>query len=333
MRKTLNYMFSFEKKDIDNQHLPEEAGVYLFRDNSKILFVGRSVNLQISIQRLLEPRVDDKEVFQLASLTTEISYLATEDLFSALIEEKILLNENSPEFNNSFKLHEQYIYLAVDFYNVPFLHITENTLEEFHYIGPFQKRFFVYDFIDTMAEIFQYPACENDKYPCYCLKEKTCLGWCLKDKTEIGKILLKSYMKPDEEVTSKLMEGIENLKNELEFAKAEKQKEKLHIIQKYYDFVKFSHVTKRLNYELFQNERTINIENGVIAEIARNGKYHNFTVFNPEYRENELLAHDKSQLAERWIIYNYLKKNKLEQINAILIKTLQDFDKIFELKE
>ncbi len=330
MRKTLNYMFSFEKKDIDQQQLPEKTGVFLFRDNSKILYIGRSANLRRSIQRLLEPGEDDKEVFKLASLTTEISYLVTDDLFSALIEEKILMNEHSPDFNNTFKLHEQYVYLAIDFYKVPFLNITENTSEEFHYLGPFQKRFFVYDFIDTMAECFQYPSCENEKYPCYKLKDNSCLGWCLKDKTEIGKILLKSYMKPDEEITSKLMEEIENLENELEFAKAEKQKEKLQIIQKYNNYITFFHLTKNLNTELFQNERTIKIENGMIAEIARNGKYHNFSVFNPEYRDNELLAHDKSQLAERWIVYNYCKKNKPNIISTVQDNAVKEFNRIFD---
>jgi len=323
-------MFSFEKKNIDQQQLPKEAGVFLFRDNSKILYIGRSANLRGSIQRLLEPKEDDKEVFKLASLTTEISYLVTDDLFSALIEEKILLNEHLPDFNNIFKLHEQYIYLAIDFYKVPFLHITENTSEEFHYLGPFQKRFFVYDFIDTMAEIFQYPSCENDKYPCYKLKEKSCLGWCLKDKTEIGKILLKSYMKPDEEIASKLRGKIENLESELEFAKAEKQKEKLQTIQKFYGFITFFHLTKNLNVELFQNERTIKIENGMIAEIARNGKYHNFSVFNPEYRDNELLAHDKSQFSERWIVYNHIKKNEPNIISAIQDNAVKEFNRIFD---
>jgi len=71
----------------------------------------------------------------------------------------------------------------------------------------------------------------------------------------------------------------------------------------------------------------------MLAEISENGKYYNFTIFEPEYNENELLAHDKSQLAERWIIYNHLKKNKLEQIEIILKRSLQNFDKIFEIKD
>jgi len=108
-------MFSFRKKDIDQQQLPEEDGVYLFRDNTDILFVGRSANLKKSIKRLLVPGEDDKDVFRLASLTAKISYLPTADLFSALIEEKILLNKYSTEFNKTFKFHEQHVYLAVDF--------------------------------------------------------------------------------------------------------------------------------------------------------------------------------------------------------------------------
>lgn len=321
------------KKDIDFKKLPQQAGVYLFSDDSSVIFVGRSANLQQSIQRLLEPGEDDKDVFQLASLTTEISFQSTDDLFSALMQEKILLKKYSPEFNSSLKLHEKYAYLAVDFYKVPFLHITENTSEEFYYLGPFQNRFFVYDFIDIMADKFQFPACENEKYPCYKLKHKTCLGWCLKDKTEIGEILLNSFMKPDEIIMNNLQNEFEKLEIELEFLQAEQQKKKLQIVQKFYDFIKFFHVTKKLNFEFFMNEKSIKIENGMLAEIAENDKYQNFTVFNPEYRENEILAHDKTQMAERWIVYNFLKKNKLEQINIVQKKALHDFDKVFEVEE
>jgi len=106
-----------------------------------------------------------------------------------------------------------------------------------------------------MAEIFHYPSCENEKYPCYKLKDRTCFGWCLKDKKEIGDILLNSYMKPNEEIVSKLLVENEQLEAELEFTNADKQKQKLQIIQKYYDYITFFHVTKHLNSELIQNER------------------------------------------------------------------------------
>ena len=329
----MNYMISFEKKNIKQQNLPDETGIFLFSNKSKILYVGRSANLRISISRLLQPGEDDKDIFKLVSLTTEISYLSTADLFSALIEEKILLQKYSPEFNDFIKPFEHYVYLAVDFYNVPFLQIKENTSEEFHYLGPFQNRFFIYDLIDIMAATFQYPACENEKFPCYRLKEKSCYGWCLKDKGEIAEILLKSYLTPNNDLVLHLEKEIDKLLDELEFSKTEKQKQKLETLKKYNDMLTFFHITKKLNLEFSRSGGTIKIENGMLAEISENGKYHNFVVFDPEYRENEFLAHDKSQLAERWIIYHHLKKNKLEQINVILKKSFRDFDKIFEIKD
>ena len=329
----MNYMFSFKKKDIDNQHLPAETGIYLFKDMDSVLYVGRSANLQKAIVRLLHPSQDEKEVFQLTSLTTDISYQTTDNLFSALLEEKALLDKYSPKFNKSFKLHEHYVYLAVDFYHVPFLHLTDSTSENFYYLGPFQKRFFVYDFIDTMADIFQYPACENETYPCSRLKAKTCSGWCLKDKIEIGKILLDSYMKTNEDLPAKLKKEIESNEADLEFTKAEKLKQKLAIIRRYNNYITFFHVTKHINYELSEAGRTIKLENGMISEVMEKGKYQNYPVFNPEYRENELLAHDKTQFAERWIVYNHIKKINPGIIKDLYNKAQLEFNNIFSGKE
>jgi excinuclease UvrABC nuclease subunit len=313
-------MVELKKNEIAD--IPAKTGYYYLSDAEKILFSGKTSNLKNSIQKLISADKDDKNIFQLVSLTQKIAYQETDSLFLALLEEKKLQYQHNPEFNHTILFHDNYVYLAIDFYNVPFLKTVESTQEKFYYLGPFQNRFFVYDFIDAMATLFQFPACEDEKFPCEKLKEEKCSGWCIKDKPEIFEMLLESYLQSKRSLLKRAKSKLKKMMSNLEFLESEKLKEQIQQIEKYYDFLQFFHITKQLDTTLSYDNKTVSISNGLLSTIEENSKIWQFDNFQPEYRNNEFLAHDKSQFAERLIIYRHLKKNKLDLIEDLYKKSI-----------
>jgi len=321
-------MVELNKKRTDE--IPEKTGYYFLSDAEKIIFTGKTSNLHKSIQKLISADIDNKNIFQLVSLTQKISYQETDSLFDALLEEKKIQQQHNPEFNQNIRMYDDYVYLAVDFYKVPFLKVVESTQEDYYYLGPFQNRFFIYDFIDTMANLFQFPSCENEKYPCEKMKNEICLGWCLKDKPDIAEMLIGSYFQIKHGLTDKVKEQQGKLLKNLEFEASENLKEQIQLIEKYHDFLRFFHITKKLETIFSNKNKTISIANGLISRIEENGKIWKFDNFQPEYRNSEFLAHDKSQFAERLIIYRHLKKIKLDVIDDVYKKSILELKRNLE---
>lgn len=321
-------MIEINKKNLDFRKIPAETGFYILKGEKEILHCGKTSNLNKSLKTLFTAGKEDKNIFQLISLCDKIAFQTTDSIFAALLEEKKILSKNTLKFK--INQHENYVYLAIDFHQVPFLKITEHTTENYYYLGPFPDRFFLYDFIDIMAAQFQLPSCEDENFPCFKLKKGNCLGWCLKDKPEIAQMLLSNYLMVNTNLFTKLKNKLEKMKTNLEFEKAENLKKQINTIQKYYDFLRFFHVTKKLDLE-FPNQE-VKITHGMIEKIFENKRNYDFPVLEKEYRTNEFLAHDKSEFAERFIVYQEIYKNKLEQIEVILKASSSEMMKELEME-
>ncbi|MCF7793669.1 MAG: hypothetical protein K9N09_08970 [Candidatus Cloacimonetes bacterium] len=326
-------MKKIEKRNLNIDEIPQEAGYYFLSGEANILFCGKTQNLRKSIQNIRSVGKDDKNIFQLFSLTRKINYQVTDSLFSALLEEKKIIEKHHPQFNDTIKQYQNYVYLAIDFYNVPFFKITEHTTENYYYLGPFKNRFYLYDLIDVMADLFRLPSCEDENFPCRKLKDKTCLGWCLKSKPELAEMLLLNYLQINVELVPELQKKLEKLESDLEFQKAEKLKKQIAIIKDFYDKIRFFHVTKKLDSKLKINDADIDISAGMVLQISSQNKIYDFVVLNPEYRDNEFLAHDKSEYSERFIIFKEFCKNKLEQIESIYKASTMEMKKKLEMND
>ncbi len=321
-------MMKIEKKNFVPEKIPKETGYYFLSDKDNILFCSETANLQHSLTKLFSASIDNKNILQLISLTKNISYSQTDSLFSALLQAKIIRSKHHPEFNKMIIQNPDLVYLAIDFHKVPFLKITEHTTEAYFYLGPFPNRFFLCDLVDVMADIMKLPSCENENFPCRNLKEKNCSGWCLKEKQQIAEKLISNYLEKNEEVCEKIDEEIEKLQKNLQFQKAENLKVKQKLIRKYYNHLKFLHVTKKIDFNLRNYQ--VHLSDGLISKLYSNNTDYDFKLTKPEYRENEFLAHDKSEYQERIIIYQHLSKNKLEQINDIYKESIWKMKKILK---
>jgi excinuclease UvrABC nuclease subunit len=312
-------MKKIEKSNfIDNKkQLPEKAGIFYFSQKNRILYVGYSSNLQRAVSTYFTENPEDKNIIQLISLTDEINYQIKEDLFSAFISAKMLINKKNPEFNHYIQNYKDFVYLGIDFYNPPFFKIMENTQDDLYYLGAFESRFMLLDFIESLNKTAKLPNCSSEEFPCELLKLEECDGYCLKDNPEKMKMIFDFYLFPKGDFEKELEEIREKLMDNLEFLKAELIKKQLKIIRNFYQRVKFLVVTKNLNCVVEDEKYKFHIESGLIKIISNSNFQTEFQIAKVDFRANEISAIEKKNLAEAWFVYK-----KVNKLNPGLIKQI-----------
>lgn len=302
-------MIEITKENLSKAEIPDKYGFFVLLGKDKILYFSQTANLQSTIRKLLTKDLDNPEILKLNSLTSKIHYETTSDLMQAQAHKKIFAQKHSKEI--SLNIHQNYIYLAIDF-KTPFLQVTEDTQKKFFYLGPFEDRFFLYDFLDMMQNAFHLPNCEDEEFPCSLWNEKKCDGWCLKENREISEMIFQNYILSNPQLMTKLEKKYNNLFNRLEFEKAEKIKEQRYLLEKFQEWQKFLLVTKVLEYE----DEHYKIAKGRLKKVKRPQT----VIFSPieiDYRKNEIMAFDKKELAERWIVFQYCQKKDKKLVEKV----------------
>ncbi len=326
---TLNFMIKFYKTDINKQKIPSGTGIFTLADSKSMLYVNKTSNLEKSIRQLFKIAKDDKNIFQLVSQTYEIAYEEHTSLFSALVHQKKLESTSHTEFNSMIKPYEKYVYLGINFDEPPYIKVVEDTQQNLFYIGSFKDRFYLFDLLDAMAELFQFPLCPDEKpYPCTRYKNNKCPGWCIKEKGETYSKAILPYIIPAQDLLSSKQKNYDEYFDDLQFEKAEKLKNKIQVVEKYFEYLKFINVTKNLNLKFNEDGRDFIIKDGRLNGIIEIEKKDEFPLVTLEFRDNEVLAFNKDQLAERWIIYKHL----ININDKIILDRLNEFYKKSQLK-
>ena len=322
-------MIKFNKIEIDEHKIPIGTGIFTFSGNNNILYANKTANLDKSIRQLFKIAKEDKNIFQLVSQTSVISYKEHKSLLAALVHQKKLENKFYPEFNSMIKPYEQYVYLGINFDEPPYIKVVEDTQQNLFYIGPFKDRFFLFDLLDFMAELFQFPLCPDEKpFPCSRYKNDKCSGWCIKEKHETYSKAILPYIISTKDLLSSKQKEYNKYFSNLQFKKAEKLKNKIQLVEKYFEYLKFINVTKNLNLEFNENGRDFIIKDGRLNGVVENEEKDEFPLVTVEFRDSEVLAFNKDQLAERWIIYKYL----INKNDKIILDRINEFYKKSQLK-
>ena len=261
---------------------------------------------------------NNAEILSMLSHTEYIEYQVTNNLLEALYLEKKKSAFSKPEYNYKLDFTRDYVYLGIDYFNVPFFRVLNDTTDKkYFYIGPFRNRFFLYDFLDVMNELFGYPVCEDEQYPCDLYKKKLCKGYCLEDRKTVFDIIQNSYLTRNFQILNDIKEEKNKHKYNLNFEKADKLNQYEKIIEKYYGIIDFLCNTKKLNFTFKENGIEFEIKKGLIKKITEKNNSFEFPVNDIEYGENEIMAIEKESLDEAWIVYRYLLKKNLIKQNSL----------------
>lgn len=312
----------------NKKQLPEKTGIFYFSKKNRILYIGYTSNLQRAVSTYFTENPEDKNIIQLISLTDEINYRIEDDLFSAFVSAKILIDQKNPEFNHYIQNHKDFVYLGIDFHNPPFFKIMEDTQDDLYYLGAFESRFMLLDFIESLNKIAKLPNCSSEEFPCELLKFDECDGYCLKDNPEKVEMIFNYYLFPNGDLEKRLEDEQEKLMDNLEFLKAELIKKQLSIIKKYYQRLKFLITTKDLNCLIEDEKYKFQIESGLIRKISGSDMQVEFHVEKVDFRANEILAIEKKYLAEAWFVYKKVNDLKPELVNKLYQENKEKLIKI-----
>ncbi len=321
-------MGNYEKRDVFNKidTLTTSSGVIVLHGKNDILHVSKTANIKKTIENLVELSKQDQDVFKMVSLTETVDIIETDTLLEALIIEKVNFSDSMITYKNIGSSIKYFAYLALDFNSVPYLKVEEDTQGNKFYIGPFLSRFFILDYIELLAENYKLPLCENSDFPCNRYPKK-CDGFCLKSASQNKLMFEKNYVFADNEREKNLSDSLFNLLDNLQFEAAENLKEQIKMHQRFNKYLIFYHVTKGLSTSIEIKDYSIQIDQGLIKSIHYQNNDYDFSLAVPQFRDNERLAIDKSNLKEAWIVFDYLYKQNFNLISDIYTKSVEALKK------
>jgi excinuclease ABC subunit C len=303
---------------LDSQYfntVPEDCGVLRFFTKDTLVYIDAAVNLRRKLAGMFVAKDND---FGMGELFAKADWIETEETktsLDALITLKNTLNTHKPEFNQIINVWKNYVYLAINPAEFPFVKITEFTEEDWFYIGPFKSRFFLAEMMELMSKLLKLPHCEVKKGPCEKLEYDTCRGWCLLIKSEVSgdsdnssehpnlhkldALLKEAYIHAD----NGLLEMVQNEKkkydDELQFIKADLLTEHIELLRRYKKWLVFLYEVKNLNFDIGK----VSVKNGQLVKYQIGDAEQSCPFVKIAYRPNEILAVNKNLIDEGWILY------------------------------
>lgn len=303
----------------DLSRLPVGAGVYYFSDGNRILFAGMSNQLKQRVEWLLNTENQHPSVIALISTSTHVSYEAKSRLIDSLVWLKRVLRDQYPPYNKELRFTDSYAYLALQPEKAPYIFIADDTQGNALYAGPFRNRFFLHDVVATMHQILHLPICLSKEDPCDAPQEKECQTYC-QDQKPVQDLLLQSYLQPAYYLIQALDKKRQSLFDELQFSEAELLATQIQLLSQYDSYLSFLYVARDLQATIQVAGVDYRIERGLLASLTQDDRTEYFMLPDEiNYRPEEMLAVNKTELDEMWILYLFL-----QEYNPVLLRSLYE---------
>ncbi len=320
-RRQVDKVVNMEKvlvQKVDSQYLSEvgeEPGIVLFNSETELLYVTETVNLKRTIKLLDTLKEEDAEVHALFNQAETLQPIACKTGTDAMIQKKLLQDKHNPQFNQRIQIWKNYVYLALNPAEFPFLKITEYTDEDWFYIGPFRSRFFLIDLLELMNKLLKLPYCEVKFGPCDKKFAGQCRGWCELIKAELAEekdeataklnlqkldaLLKEAFVHADNSLLDLILQEKKKYEDDLQFAKADLLSPQIEILKRYKEWLIFLYKIKNLNYVTSK----VGVRNGQLVSYKADGIEHSNPYLKINYRANEVLALNKNLVDEARILY------------------------------
>jgi hypothetical protein len=278
------------------EELPKKPGVFYFANDVKPLFVSLAGNLRGRIGFYLDMMKDDERMAALKDAATKVFWKQAPDNFNALIWQKKLIKELEPILQAQVKPYEDYCYLALDIEGEEQIMIKDDTQGEFFYIGPFRDRFFVADLMETFNILLQITP----------------------EKKFSKNLMIETYLRSGSTFLTILEKRREDLFKDIKFEDSEVMRKQIELLNRFYQYMIFYYTARYVNTTLDLDGTKITIRNGLVSEIENDKEFDRFyDISDIDYRDNEFLAVNKSELDELWIVFFELINRNKEMITDL----------------
>ena len=283
------------KKNIKLQEkvsiLPEKPGVYQFFDkNDTIIYIGKAKNLKKRVKSYFTKNSTNAKTLLLIKLIQDVNHIVVNTEIDALLLESNLIKKHKPKYNILLKDGKSYPWICIKNEAFPRIYSTRNIIKDgSQYFGPFISHRLVRTMLKMFIKLYKIRTCKLNlsKENINKKKFKVCLEYHIKNCKApcVGKQSLEEYSQNINDI-KKILKGrvhkvISYLKKEmstfaenLEFEKAQIQKEKINLLENYQS--KSTIVNPLLNnilvFSIIEDEKisyvnSLKIANGKIIKI------------------------------------------------------------------
>lgn len=255
-------------------NVPKEPGIYKFiNKNKKIIYVGKSKNLNKRVKSYFNKKQENKKIFKMVDEIDQISYIISENEHDALLLENNLIKEIKPKYNILLRDDKTFPYIVISKEPFPKVYTSRKiNAEKEEIFGPYTNIKSMRETLSLIKKLYKVRNCnlalnekniEKKKFK-VCLEYHigNCKGPCAGFQTE------ENYLQDIKEIRSilsgKNQKIINNLKN------------------------KMSVYSEKLYFEKAQNikEKIISLESHTNKSIVVNHKLKNLDVFGIIYDES-----------------------------------------------
>ncbi|MCR4886453.1 MAG: excinuclease ABC subunit UvrC [Clostridiales bacterium] len=224
--------------------LPDSPGCYQMKENGKIIYVGKAVNLKNRVRSYFHGRDHTPKVAAMVSHVDDFDILLCRTNLEALILECNLIKLHRPYYNILLKDDKHYPYIRIDL-NEPFPRVTlarRQTADGGKYFGPYIGATAVREVLEALKKLFPLRTCNHylpdhgPKRPCMNYEIGRCLGPCCGKCTEaeyraVVQRVLKFLEGKYQDVTAGIEQDMRRAAAALQFEKAARLRDQMRDIQ------------------------------------------------------------------------------------------------------
>lgn len=314
---------------ISVREIPQNPGIYIFKSNGKMIYVGKAKNLKKRVASYFLPNASEKAkkiVFE----ADDFEYVIVSNEREALLLEANLIYVNKPKYNVLLKDTHVYPYAVFTDDEFPYIKITHEKMPNAY--GPFTSVSFLRTLIDIIEPILQIRTCDYDlakvKRPCIEYGMKRCAAPCA------GLITKPEYSKRIEIARSFLNGHVERLKewikekinnySQMQMFESALRLKKLHDRLEQFLETQSVELSQSVNLDVITVESGVvvllRVRNGIMLsklEFEINGGYEDFIEWYYVGRKEEMV--------ERIVVKKKFKRmNEISKLLNVKISTPSD---------
>ena len=224
--------------------LPDSPGCYQMKENGKIIYVGKAVNLKNRVRSYFHGRDHTPKVAAMISHIDDFDIILCRTNLEALILECNLIKLHKPYYNILLKDDKHYPYIRLDL-SEPFPRVTlarRQQADGAKYFGPYIGATAVRDVLEALKKLFPLRTCNHrlpehgPKRPCMNYEIGRCLGPCCGKCTEdeyraVVQRVLAFLNGKYQDVTAGIERDMRSAAAALQFEKAAQLRDQLRDIQ------------------------------------------------------------------------------------------------------
>ncbi|MFN0073103.1 MAG: excinuclease ABC subunit UvrC [Chloroflexota bacterium] len=271
------------------ERVPDQAGVYLFKDaKGRLLYVGKAESLRSRVRSYFQSgELHSLKIHQVVAQAEDLEWILTDSPVQALIWENDLVRKEQPRYNTKLRDDKHYPYLRVNVHeDWPVVRVTRKMVRDgARYFGPYPHATSVRQTLDTLSRLFPHILCDrtitgNDPRPCLYFHIKRCPAPCIGEISKADYRLIVDEMLrflegKNRTVLGDLRKAMEEAAENLEFERAADLRDRLRAAEKVIDQEKVGYTT---------------LVDQDILGFAREGAYAGVQAFF--MREGQLLRRD-----------------------------------------